>query len=65
MLRQIDSFDEDAAGSGLQNAQNHIDGGGFSRSVRSQQTDDFAAVDLERNSVDGSDIPVIFSQLLH
>ena len=43
----VQVFHQDGARSGLQYAQNHVDGGGFARAIRAQQPDDLVAVHFE------------------
>ena len=47
-VAQLSPVEGDAAGVGGNQADNHIEAGGFARAVGSEQADDFAAFDVER-----------------
>ena len=52
-----------AAGRGLQNTQDHVDGGGLPGAVRTEQADDLALIDDKRNLVYGNGRTVRLSEI--
>ncbi len=54
--------DEGVAAGGVQNAEEHFDGGGFSGPVGAEEAEDFAGVDVEADVIDGGETAEIFGQ---
>jgi hypothetical protein len=52
----IVSQDRSLSTCGAQQAQEHADGGGLARTIGTQETEDFAASDSERYTIDGGEI---------
>jgi hypothetical protein len=48
---------------GFENAQDHGDGGGFSRTVRTEQPYDFVARYMEGNTVNGQSVVIALREL--
>jgi hypothetical protein len=61
LLQQIDAFDVIVPAEGA-SAEDHVDGGGLARAVRTQKPDDLARAHVERNTVDRRLVPVRFAQ---
>jgi hypothetical protein len=59
----IDPFDTDLPRSRREHAQNHIDGGGLSGSVRAQKPDYFIAPYVERKAIYSDYLTVGLAQL--
>src|SRR3546814_8798266 len=55
MPRDVETFDDDAAGRRLQHAEHHVDGRGLAGPIRAEQADNLATTDLERAVVDRSE----------
>ncbi len=55
LFDDIEAIDLGRAAGGLEQGAQHADGGGFSCAVRSQQTEDFAALDLQVHAIDGGE----------
>ena len=47
---------------GMQQTAEDLEGGGFAGAVGAEEADDFAAVDLERDAVDGADEAVLAAE---
>ena len=48
----------------FQQAREHGDGCSFASAIRSQQTEDFASLDVERDTIHGGEIAELFNQVL-
>ncbi len=52
-----------AARGGFEHAEDHVDGGGFSGAIRTEQAHDFVARYLEGNAVNGQSVVVTLGEL--
>ena len=60
----VQPADRRAARSGLQQAAQHANGGGFARAVRAQESEDFAAADVEIDMIHGDEIAEALHQVV-
>ena len=63
LRRDVQTFHQDGARSGLQYSQNHVDGGGLAGAIRAQKPDNLVAIHFERNAVHGHRRAVLFTQI--
>src|SRR5579871_5768883 len=59
----VESADRGGAGGWQKQSAEHADGGGFSGAVRSEEAEDFAAPDVERDVVDGEEVAEAFDEV--
>ena len=62
-LGEIAAADSDGAGGGLEDTEDHVDGGGFSGAVGAEEAEDFVGTDLEGEAVDGGGWAVLFAEI--
>ena len=62
-LQHVDAGDTGAAGVGLQEACEHLHGGGLSGAIGAQEPQHLALPDSERDAVDGDDLAETFLQI--
>src|SRR3546814_5415440 len=62
MPRDVETFDDDAAGRRLQHAEHHVDGRGLAGTIRAEQADNLATTDLERDVVDRDGVAILLAQ---
>src|SRR3546814_17358166 len=62
MPRDVETFDDDAAGRRLQHAEHHVDGRGLAGPIRAEQADNLATTDLERDVVDRDGVAILLAQ---
>ena len=58
----VDSVEDDATIGWCDQSYSHAEAGRFTGTVRSQQSDDFARIDMERDPIDGSLPWVLFDK---
>ena len=63
--RTVDSADTDGSRIGAGQARKHIDGGGFSRPVGSEETEQFSSFNGKRNPRDRFDVVEVLGQILN
>src|ERR1019366_2451845 len=62
MRGDVQSFDSNASRLRLQDAENHVDGGGLTGPVGTEETDDLPAAHVERNAIYRDDLAIGLAQ---
>jgi hypothetical protein len=62
---KVAAVDGDGSRGGFEDAQDHVDGGGFASAVGAEEAEDFMRADLEGEAVDSDDVAVLLAQMAY